>query len=62
MAIDFDLMCFICVAVYDSLTGQIVESLEEHASCVRDVDWHPIRNEIISSSVSKFKIYFYTNN
>lgn len=38
------------VVVYDALTGEIVEALRGHVACVRDVDWHPTRNEILSSS------------
>lgn len=36
--------------VYDALTGKM-KDLNGHTSCVRDVAWHPYRNEILSSSV-----------
>ncbi|GFN89835.1 Ddb1- and cul4-associated factor 11 [Plakobranchus ocellatus] len=38
------------VVVYDVLTGQIVKKLDGHSSCVRDVDWHPYKNIIMSTS------------
>ncbi|CAH1170358.1 unnamed protein product [Phaedon cochleariae] len=38
------------VVVYDSLTGEVVTTLDGQCACVRDVDWHPYRNEILSSS------------
>lgn len=38
--------------VYDVLTGKIREAIGGHRDVVRDVDWHPIRHEIVSSSVS----------
>ncbi|XP_056635060.1 DDB1- and CUL4-associated factor 11 isoform X1 [Diorhabda sublineata] len=38
------------VVIYDALTGKLVKALGGHQSCVRDVDWHPVRNEILSSS------------
>nr|CAH7741944.1 unnamed protein product [Callosobruchus chinensis] len=40
------------IFVYDALTGKVKASAAKHIECVRDVHWHPIRNEIISSSVS----------
>ncbi|VEN35785.1 unnamed protein product [Callosobruchus maculatus] len=40
------------IFVYDALTGKVKASATKHLECVRDVHWHPIRNEIISSSVS----------
>ncbi|XP_018566503.1 DDB1- and CUL4-associated factor 11 isoform X2 [Anoplophora glabripennis] len=38
------------VIVYDSLTGKIKGDINGHVACVRDVAWHPTRNEILSSS------------
>ncbi|GFY49286.1 DDB1- and CUL4-associated factor 11 [Trichonephila inaurata madagascariensis] len=38
------------VVVYDVLTGKIKATLKGHKGCVRDVSWHPYRNEIMSSS------------
>ncbi|KAG5898105.1 hypothetical protein JTB14_027462 [Gonioctena quinquepunctata] len=38
------------IVVYDSLTGDIVAAPNGHGDVVRDVAWHPVRNEIISSS------------
>ncbi|GIX81480.1 hypothetical protein CDAR_224682 [Caerostris darwini] len=38
------------VIVYDILTGKIKATLKGHKGCVRDVSWHPYRNEIMSSS------------
>lgn len=38
------------VVIYDILTGKIVTTLRGHKGCVRDVAWHPYRNEIMSSS------------
>ncbi|GFR62296.1 DDB1- and CUL4-associated factor 11 [Elysia marginata] len=38
------------VVVYDVLTGQQVCKLEGHSSCVRDVDWHPYKNILMSTS------------
>ncbi|KAF7274074.1 hypothetical protein GWI33_013236 [Rhynchophorus ferrugineus] len=38
------------VVIYDALTGKVVKQLKLHTSCVRDVSWHPTRNEILSSS------------
>nr|XP_042908146.1 DDB1- and CUL4-associated factor 11 isoform X2 [Parasteatoda tepidariorum] len=35
---------------YDILTGKIKAILRGHKGCVRDVAWHPYRNEIMSSS------------
>lgn len=37
--------------VYDLLTGEIVQELHGHESCVRDVSWHPYHQELISASV-----------
>ena len=38
------------MVIYDLLTGQIVKELVGHQGVVRDVSWHPFRQEIISSS------------
>uniref|UniRef100_A0A0B6YVT7 Uncharacterized protein n=1 Tax=Arion vulgaris TaxID=1028688 RepID=A0A0B6YVT7_9EUPU len=38
------------VVVYDLLTGKVVRKLSGHKSCVRDVSWHPYKNNIISTS------------
>ncbi|XP_015585842.1 DDB1- and CUL4-associated factor 11 isoform X2 [Cephus cinctus] len=38
------------VIIYDVLTGRIVSSLSGHRGCVRDVSWHPFRQEIVSTS------------
>lgn len=32
------------------LTGDLVQIIEGHKDIVRDVDWHPSRSEILSSS------------
>lgn len=32
------------------LTGDLVKIIEGHSDIVRDVDWHPSRSEILSSS------------
>lgn len=42
------------VTVYDTLTGKIKRELNGHNACVRDVAWHPYKNEIMSSSVSSY--------
>lgn len=46
----------IVLLVYDVLTGKIREAIGGHRDVVRDVDWHPIRHEIVSSSVSSIVI------
>jgi len=38
------------VVIYDLLTGAVVKELSGHKGVVRDVSWHPHREEIISSS------------
>ncbi|ALC41425.1 CG9945 [Drosophila busckii] len=38
------------IIIYDVLTGHIREAIEGHKTVVRDLDWHPVRSEIISSS------------
>lgn len=50
----FNSILFI-ITVYDVLTGVIVSALSGHHGCVRDVSWHPFHQEIVSTSVSKFK-------
>lgn len=40
------------VVIYDSLTGKSHLLSGNHRNCVRDVSWHPHRQEIASSSVS----------
>lgn len=40
------------VIIYDTLTGKMSGHLEGHTELVRDVSWHPLRNEIASASVS----------
>lgn len=34
------------------LTGTVVSRLSGHDACVRDVSWHPYKDNIVSSSVS----------
>lgn len=53
MVLFYHFLCF-CSSVYDVLTGKIREAIGGHRDVVRDVDWHPIRHEIVSSSVSCF--------
>lgn len=38
------------ILVYDILTGKMVQTIEGHKDIVRDVAWHPKRNEILTSS------------
>ncbi|XP_017779028.1 PREDICTED: DDB1- and CUL4-associated factor 11 [Nicrophorus vespilloides] len=38
------------LVIYDALTGKIKMDEREHTSCVRDVSWHPSKNEILTSS------------
>ncbi|BES97812.1 Hypothetical protein NTJ_10625 [Nesidiocoris tenuis] len=38
------------VIIYDVLTGEIVAKNHGHSTVVRDVSWHPFRNEIVSVS------------
>ncbi|XP_071446703.1 DDB1- and CUL4-associated factor 11 isoform X1 [Hetaerina americana] len=38
------------VIIYDVLTGEIASILHGHDECVRDVSWHPYRQELISTS------------
>ena len=45
---------FLLKTVYDILTGNIVETIDAHSDIVRDVVWHPYRQEILSYSVFLF--------
>lgn len=36
--------------IYDALSGKIKREYRNHTACVRDVAWHPSRNEIMTSS------------
>uniref|UniRef100_A0A8R1HRL0 WD_REPEATS_REGION domain-containing protein n=1 Tax=Caenorhabditis japonica TaxID=281687 RepID=A0A8R1HRL0_CAEJA len=38
------------VVVYDILTGMVSRRLKGHVGVVRECDWHPEENEIVSSS------------
>lgn len=38
------------VHVYDLLTGEILQTMDGHSACVRDVSWHPYYPTLISSS------------
>ncbi|XP_063235692.1 DDB1- and CUL4-associated factor 11 isoform X2 [Bacillus rossius redtenbacheri] len=38
------------VVIYDVLTGEPCGKLSGHHACVRDVSWHPYKQEIISTS------------
>ncbi|EDW02424.1 DDB1- and CUL4-associated factor 11 [Drosophila grimshawi] len=38
------------IIIYDVLTGKIREAIEGHKQVIRDLDWHPVRSEIVSSS------------
>ncbi|XP_065581901.1 DDB1- and CUL4-associated factor 11-like isoform X2 [Artemia franciscana] len=38
------------LVVYDVLTGKMVKRYRDHKNCVRDVAWHPYKNEIVTSS------------
>ncbi|XP_022228208.2 DDB1- and CUL4-associated factor 11 [Drosophila obscura] len=38
------------IIIYDVLTGRIKEAIEGHRNVVRDLDWHPVRSEIVSGS------------
>lgn len=44
--------------VYDILTGYMVRAMDGHTDVVRDVAWHPYRNEILSSSWD-YKVHIY---
>ncbi|XP_059138645.1 DDB1- and CUL4-associated factor 11-like isoform X2 [Physella acuta] len=51
------------VVVYDILTGKIVRKLNGHSSCVRDVSWHPYKNNIISTSWDgTLRLWYYNDN
>ncbi len=52
-----DKLYIILILVYDVLTGKIVDSLEGHKACVRDVSWHPYEHKLISTSVSITSYY-----
>ena len=39
-----------CIYIYDILTGQIIQKLNEHRNIIRDVSWHPKTSQIISAS------------
>jgi hypothetical protein len=49
---------FIFFTVYDVLTGEMVHAIEGHKDVVRDVAWHPTRQEILSSSVRHLSSFF----
>ncbi|KAI8119043.1 hypothetical protein FF38_02422 [Lucilia cuprina] len=38
------------IIIYDVLTGHIKEAIESHRHVIRDLHWHPIRDEIVSGS------------
>lgn len=38
------------LVIYDLLTGKVVSRLKGHASCTRDVSWHPYENIVMTSS------------
>ncbi|EDW74251.1 uncharacterized protein Dwil_GK21482 [Drosophila willistoni] len=38
------------IIIYDVLTGKIKEAIEGHRNVIRDLDWHPVRSEIVSGS------------
>ncbi|XP_067004038.1 DDB1- and CUL4-associated factor 11 isoform X1 [Anabrus simplex] len=38
------------IVIYDVLTGKIRTDLRGHRACVRDVSWHPYRQELVSTS------------
>ncbi|RWS15823.1 DDB1- and CUL4-associated factor 11-like isoform X2 [Dinothrombium tinctorium] len=38
------------VVIFDALTGTIVKTLSGHRACVRDVSWHPMSPQLISTS------------
>jgi WD repeat-containing protein 23 len=38
------------LVIYDVLTGKIECELSGHKGCVRDVSWHPFKQEIITTS------------
>eukprot|EP00730_Choanoeca_flexa_P005688 TRINITY_DN12002_c0_g2_i5.p1 TRINITY_DN12002_c0_g2~~TRINITY_DN12002_c0_g2_i5.p1 ORF type:complete len:542 (+),score=98.43 TRINITY_DN12002_c0_g2_i5:90-1715(+) len=39
------------VAIYDILTGEVVQRLHVHSAIARDVSWHPTKQSLVSSSV-----------
>ena len=38
-------------AIYDTLTGEVVDTIDCHRGIVRDVSWHPHRPHLVTSSV-----------
>ncbi|KAK7788866.1 hypothetical protein R5R35_013446 [Gryllus longicercus] len=38
------------IVIYDALTGKIAADLKGHKACVRDVSWHPYKQELVSTS------------
>lgn len=42
------------IRIYDVLTGNVVKELVDHGNLIRDVDWHPYKNEMVSSSWSGY--------
>lgn len=48
-----DLHAYRFISVYDLLTGKVVSRLKGHNQCTRDVSWHPYKNIIMTSSVSR---------
>jgi len=36
--------------IYDLLTGKLVRKIKGHTDCVRDVSWHPLDYNLITSS------------
>lgn len=58
---------FFLFIVYDLLTGKLVRKIRGHTGCVRDVSWHPLDYNLITSSVSKIiqsrkRAILYTSN
>jgi WD40 repeat protein len=62
-------LAVLLLSVYDVLTGKVHSVLSGHRACVRDVSWHPHRQELISTSVSftvsctrELKFYYVNTN